>query len=391
MITFDEAYEIVMGKTVACGTETVPLERSLGRILAQDVLSDMDMPPFNKSAMDGYACRRRDLQNVLAVVENIPAGTVPRKTLGENECAKVMTGSMVPEGADCVIMVEHTDAVSGTTIRYLKESTKSNICRKGEDIKAGDRVLAKGERIQPQHIALLATVGCTHPLVAMRPRVGVISTGTELVEPSEKATGPNIRNSNGWQLAAQAEAMGCIATNYGIAEDAEDALDAVIKRALSENDVLILSGGVSKGDFDLVPGVLESNGIELLFTEVAIKPGRPSTFGIGDRVRVFALPGNPVSTFMQFKLMVRPFLFNMMGHRETPRVVRARLARALRLNPADRIAVVPVRFAAADRVEPIEYHGSAHIDAMCRTEGFLLCPCRGATFAENEEVDVRLL
>ncbi|VGO15482.1 Molybdopterin molybdenumtransferase [Pontiella desulfatans] len=390
MITFDEAYAIVMDNCLALGSETVPLEQSLGRVLAEPVLSDIDMPPFNKSAMDGYACRRADIRNELTVVEELPAGVAPTKTIGANECAKIMTGSMVPQGADCVIMVEDTVEVSATTIRYTEEETKTNICTRGEDIRAGDEVLAKGAVIQPQHIAVLATVGCTQPRVAKQPRVGIISTGSELVEPSEKATGAKIRNSNGWQLAAQVEQMGCLATNMGIAVDDEEALAAAIGKAMAENDVVMLSGGVSMGDYDLVPGILKNNGIELLFTSVAIKPGRPSTFGVGEQVRVFALPGNPVATYMQFEALVKPFLFNMMGHAFRPRHVCAKLNRDLRLKPAKRSAIIPIRFTAPDRVEPIEYHGSAHINALCSADGFLLCPSEGSSFKQDEEVDVRL-
>jgi molybdopterin molybdotransferase len=390
MISFDEAYSIVMSQALDLDAETVSFEKSLGRILAQDVVSDMDMPPFNKSAMDGYACRRQDIKTELTVVEEIPAGVTPKKEIGVNECAKIMTGSMVPAGADCVIMIEDVEVQHGSTIQYMLDDTKTNICYKGEDIKTGDQVLPKGSRIDPEHIAVLATVGCVEPKVSKQPRVGVISTGSELVEPSEKAGRARIRNSNGWQLVAQAETMGCITTNYGIAEDTEAALDEVIKKAIAENDVIMLSGGVSMGDYDLVPGVLQKNGIELLFNRVAIKPGRPSTFGVGDGVRVFALPGNPVSTFMQFEVLVKPFLYKMMGHEYKARYVKARMNKAVKMKKADRVAIVPVHFVAPDRIERVSYHGSAHINAMCHTDGFLFCSAEGSVIEENEDVDVRL-
>ncbi len=391
MITFDEAFHTVMDSVVPLDSEPVALEKSLGRILAQDVVSDIDMPPFNKSAMDGYACRRQDLKNELAVIEIIPAGYCPEKTVGENECSKIMTGSVVPQGTDCVIMVEYTEEVSESSIRFLKEETKDNICLKGEDIQSGDTVLSKGTRIEPQHIAVLATVGCAAPQVARKPRIAVIATGSELVEPSEKATGAKIRNSNGWQLAAQAEQMGCLVNNYGIAEDTEEALDAAIKQAVSENDVLLLSGGVSMGDYDLVPGILKKNGIELLFTKVAIKPGRPSTFGVAEKVRCFALPGNPVSTFIQFEILVKAFLYKMMGHAHQPRIVSAEIQCDLNLKAAKRATTIPVRFTTTNRIEPIDYHGSAHINAMCNTDGFVLVPAGKTTIKKGDEVDVRLL
>jgi len=388
MITFEEAYEMVMDRAVRLGTESVPLAESLHRILAQDVCSDIDMPPFDKSAMDGYACRRVDLQNILTVIENIPAGVSPQKSVGENECSKIMTGAVVPDGADCVIMVEYTDRVSENRIRFLKDDTKGNICFRGEDVKAGDMVLKKGARILPQHIAVLATAGCSEPLVSVKPRVGVIATGSELVEPSEKADGPKIRNSNGWQLAAQVEQAGAVANNYGIAVDIEEVLDAVVKKALAENDVLLLSGGVSMGDYDLVPGILRDNGIQLLFDKVAIQPGRPSTFGVSETMRCFGLPGNPVSTFTQFELLVKPFLFQMMGGDAQPDVVPAALKSELKRRRSDRAATIPVKFVQPGVVEKVDYHGSAHITAMCETDGFIRFPLGEIVLKKGARVDV---
>ena len=185
--------------------------------------------------------------------------------------------------------------------------------------------------------------------------------------------------------------MGCIAVNYGIAADTEEALDAVIRKAVAENDVIMLSGGVSMGDYDLVPGILQKNGIELLFNRVAIKPGRPSTFGIGEKVRVFALPGNPVSTFMQFEMLVKPFLYKMMRHAYEQQVVRARLSCDLQIKPGNRISMLPVRFTAPGRIEPVSYHGSAHINAMCCTDGIILCSCDDSAFKQGDAIDVRLL
>ncbi|MCU0858167.1 MAG: molybdopterin molybdotransferase MoeA, partial [Pontiellaceae bacterium] len=316
---------------------------------------------------------------------------IPGKAIGANECAKIMTGAMVPDGADCVIMVEHTEVVSENTIRFVKEQTKDNICFRGEDIRAGDVVLSRGDLIQPQHIAVLATVGCIAPMVARRPRVGVIATGSELVEPSEKATGAKIRNSNGWQLAAQAEQMNCIVNYYGIAEDTETVLDALIKKAISENDVLLLSGGVSVGDFDLIPGILKQNGIELLFDRVAIKPGKPSTFGTGQKIRCFALPGNPVATFIQFETLVKPFLYKMAGHSFRPRTVRAKIQCDIKRNTEGRTVTLPVRFTAIDQVTPVVYHGSAHINAMCEADGLLFIQTSETSIKKGDEVDVRLL
>jgi len=255
MIPFEQAFEMVMSRARLLESETVPLRAAAGRILVQDVFCDIDMPPFDKSAMDGYACRRADLPGPLQVIETIQAGTSPMKHVSAGECAKIMTGAMIPQGADCVIMVEYVQLDEDGRIRFNAKDTATNICSKGEDIHSGDLVLPKGILLKPQDIAVLATAGCATPHVARRPRVGVIATGDELVEPQETPGPSKIRTSNSYQLCAQMEAAGAAVVYYGIVADTEDALDAVLKKAMTENDVILLSGGVSMGDFDLVPGV----------------------------------------------------------------------------------------------------------------------------------------
>lgn len=390
MITFEEAYGIMMDTARFLGPEEIDLDHALGRVLVQDVVSDIDVPPFNKSAMDGYACRRADLGNGLKVIENIPAGCSPRKRIGENECAKIMTGAVVPEGADVVIMVEHTEEAGGDVIRFTREDTESNICYKGEDIKAGDRVLSSGTLIRPEHIAVMASVGCVVFMVSQRARVGIIVTGSELVDAREKAEGAKIRDSNGRQLAAQVERMGVMSTSYGITADAEDVLDAAVRRAVAENDVVIVSGGVSVGDFDLVPEVFRKNGVDILFDRVAIKPGKPSTFGTVGDVRCFGLPGNPVSVFMQFELFIKPYIYKMMCHDYIPRVVAAELDGEVRRGKAARAEVIPVKFISPGKVGIIDYHGSAHIGAICNADGVIVIPVGETLTAKGTVVDVRL-
>ena len=390
MIAFDEARNIVMGTALSLSKEQVPLAKALNRILAIDVKSDIDMPPFNKSAMDGYACRREDLKNPLKVIETIPAGQCPEKSIGPDECSKIMTGAMVPEGADCVIMVEFTEEVSENTIRFLKDDTKGNICFKAEDIKAGDIVLKKGELILPQHIAVLATLGCPEPSVSTRPNVGVMATGSELVEPSEKASGAMIRNSNGWQLSAQIEQMGCIANNYGIAIDTEEAIDTALKKAMQENNVIIFSGGVSMGDFDLVPGILQNNGFKTMFNKVAIQPGNPSTFCVTGDLRCFGLPGNPVSTFLQFELLIKPFLYKMMGHDFKDKILSAELQDTIARKKTVRASIIPVKFTSPGKVTKVDYHGSAHISAMCESDGAIIIPVGEASINKGTIVNVRI-
>jgi molybdopterin molybdotransferase len=390
MLKFDDAFEIVMSSASQLDTERVGIEGALNRVLAEQIVSDIDMPPFDKSAMDGFACRRADLANALTVVEVIPAGCMPKKAIGQNhQCAKIMTGGVVPEGADCVIMREYVETPTENMIRFVGEKTADNICRKGEDIKAGETVLHKGVRIRPQHIAVLASVGCTKPLVAKKPRVAVIATGNELVEPAEKPAAGQIRNSNAFQLAAHVARAGAIAANYGIVADTKEDTDTIVKKAMSENDVVLLSGGVSVGDFDLVPEILRQNNVKLLFEKISVKPGRPTVFGMTEEVYCFGLPGNPVSGFVVFELLVKPFLYKMMGHNFRPVVSYKKLEKTITRKKAERDSWLPVVFTKDDKVVKIEYHGSAHINALCEADGLVCIPAGVAEVKEGTSVAVR--
>jgi molybdopterin molybdotransferase len=389
VIKFDDAFEIVMSSARQLGTERVSIESALNRILAEDIISDIDVPPFKKSAMDGFACRRVDLGNELTVIETIPAGMLPKRTIGQNQCAKIMTGAVVPEGADCVIMIEYTESLADKKIRFTGSGTQDNICFKGEDIRKGDVVLRAGCKISAQYIAVLASHGCVKPLVTIQPKIGIIATGDELVEPAQRPTACQIRNSNGFQLAAQVSGVGAIAANYGIAVDTEEAIDGMLKKAMAENDVVILSGGVSVGDWDLVRGVLEKNNVKLLFENVAVKPGRPTVFGISDKAFCFGLPGNPVSTFVVFELLVKPFLYKMMGHDFQPVISYRQLEGTITRKKTERDSWLPVIFVENGKVANIEYHGSAHINALCRADGLVCLPEGVAEIKEGTVVAVR--
>jgi molybdopterin molybdotransferase len=393
MITFKEAYNIVLKHAVNLPAEKIDIKNSLGRILAENVTSDIDMPPFDKSAMDGYACKAEDTDKELNLIEIIPAGIIPEKTVLEGQCSKIMTGAMIPEGSDTVIIVEESNETD-RKVKFspdkdnFKYKCKSNICYKGEDIKEGEIVLLKGEIIRPEHIAVLATVGCAYPLVYKLPKIGIIATGSELVEPYEKVEGPKIRNSNSYQLAAQIERVPAISKYYGIAEDTDEAIDKAVSQAIDESDVVLISGGVSMGDYDLVPGILKKNKVELLFDSIAIKPGKPVNFGISDKAVCFGLPGNPVSTFVQFEILVKPFLYKMMGHDYKPTVLPLKVGKGIRRKRADRESLVPV-ILKDGKIYPVDYHGSAHINAMCMTDYLLSIPKDICEIAEGSIVDVR--
>lgn len=391
MLAFEKAFEIVLKSAYLLGTERVEIARVINRVLAEDVKSDIDIPPFNKSAMDGFACRRQDLANELTIVETIPAGVPPEKAIGPNQCAKIMTGATVPQGADCVIMVEFTENPTENTVRFTGKETAGNICIKAEDVKAGQTVLRKGTLIRPQHLATLAAVGCANPCVAVRPKVGIIATGSELVEPSQRPSVSQIRDSNSFQLAAQAESVGAVVKNYGITRDTRQAIDGAIKTAVAENDVVLISGGVSVGEFDFVPDILKQNGIELLFEKIAIKPGKPTVFGVAENVFCFGMPGHPVSGFVMFELLVKPFLHKLMGYDFGPLEIKVPLGTSISRKKLGRPSWIPVVITDEGPAQPVEYHGSAHFNALCAADGLLCIPVGTANLKEGTMVSVRYI
>jgi molybdopterin molybdotransferase len=391
MLPFDEALKIVLDSANKLGSEYVDIAQATNRILAEDVESDMDMPPSDRSVVDGYACRRQDLANELEIIEKIPAGMPPKKTIGPNQCAKIMTGATAPQGADCVFMVEFTEHPTVETVRFTGEKTDDNIRPQGRDIKTGQVVLRCGTRIRPQDIAVLASVGHAEVLVARKPMVGIIATGDELVEPHSKPSPWRLRNSNSPQLAAQLESIAAVVTDYGIAKDTTDEINQTFIKAAAENDVVLLSGGVSMGDFDLVPGILKNNKIELLFEKIAMKPGKPTVFGKSENLYCFGLPGNPVSTFVVFELMVKPFLYKLMEHDYTPPEIQMPLGETISRKDTERQGWTPVAVTDAGTLKKVEYHDSGHINALCGADGLVCMEIGVAEIPKGTIVQLRLI
>ena len=388
MITIEKAYNIVLNNAYTLETEKVEFIHSLGRILAEDVKSDIEMPPFDKSAMDGYACRREDLKNTLEIIEVIPAGKYPEKEIGENQCAKIMTGAPVPKGADCVVPVEISEEIKERTVKVIEISNKNNISYQGEDVKKGDKVLEKGIKIGAQHIAVFAAVGYTNVLVYKQPKVGVISTGDELVEPQNKPSLSQIRNSNGYQLLAQVEACGAMANYIGIADDTFDDTYEKVTKALNENDIVLLTGGVSMGSFDFVPKVLEKAGVKIDFDAIAVKPGKPTTFGMAGKKFCFGLPGNPVSSYMQFDLLVKPLIYTLMGQDYQPLDIQMPMGINYQRRNAKRKAYFPVIIKNGE-IFPVDYHGSAHIHALSLAHGIASIEIGKQEINKGEMIHVR--
>ncbi len=391
MISFEEAIDIVRANAVLLPSEDVPLAESLNRVLREHVVSDIDMPPFDKAAVDGYACRNEDTGRELAVIGTISAGSPAALNVGKNQCVKIMTGAVMPKGADCVLMVEEVERATEKTVRFKGGRAIPNICYKGEDVIAGDRLVEAGQRLTPKEIASLAVAGYASPAVSARPRVGIIATGDEIVEPGVVPQPSQIRNSNSYQLLAHAKQFGCDVTYYGIARDSNEAIGRLIERARSENDLLLLTGGVSAGELDLVPALLEQNGFRILFHGISIQPGRPTVFGRRENKFVFGIPGNPVAAFIVFETIAKELLATMMGLTGHGRTTTCRLGKTIRRQKTRRLGWRPVKVSADGTALPVEYHGTAHITAYSLADGILPIPVGIAEVPEGSQVEVRLI
>ncbi len=388
MVTQEVAKEIIDQSVFLLDTEDIPIQNCLGRVLAENVYSDMDMPPFNKSAVDGYACRKQDLANDLELLEMIPAGKAPTLPIGLNQCSQIMTGAPIPEGADTIVMIEHTQIIEGK-IRFIHEKTASNICAIGEDLKASDLVLKIGALIKTPQIPVLASVGKTIVKVYRLPKVAVISTGDELVEPDVKPQTAQIRNTNAMQIMAQLSQLGIAGRYIGIAKDSPESTRQMLEEGLKESDIILLSGGVSMGEFDFVPSILEENGIRILFRSIAVQPGRPTVFGKKEKQFFFGLPGNPVSSFVQFELLVKPFLYALMGHYFRPTPLKMPIGIDFSRKNTKRKSYFPVYFSDSGEVIPVDYNGSAHIHSYVQADGMIALQIGESTLKKGTLIDVR--
>jgi molybdopterin molybdotransferase len=391
MIPFEEANRIIREAVVPLEPETVLLADSLNRVLAEDIISDVNLPPFNKAAMDGFACRKADLPGPLKIVDEIPAGKFPTVEIHDGECARIMTGAPVPIGADTVFMVEYHEIEPNGSVIFTRDKTASNICLLGEDVKEGDLVLSKGTIIQPQEIAILAGAGKTHVEVYRWPIVGVLSTGSELVEPNITPSAGQIRNSNGHQMVAQLKRIGMITEYFGIVEDSKEELHKAIHSAIKMTDVLFISGGVSVGDYDFVPLVLQELEFDILITSIATKPGKHTLFAKKENKYVLGFPGNPVSSFVQLESVGKLLLYGLMGHQPVDTVFRCIFIDDFERKAVDRLEFLPVHITETGKVKLLPYNGSAHIHALSKANAIMEIPIGVKKIEQGDFVNVRPL
>jgi molybdopterin molybdotransferase len=397
MMTVRDALETILREIHRLKPEQVNLLESLGRVLAEPIFAKRDQPPWDNSAMDGFALSSEDTHTtpvILKIVGEIAAGGFPCGPVTTGEAVRIMTGAPLPEGADAVVRIEDTDLLDGRKVKVLRQAIPGeNVRSHGEDVKAGDRVIAEGTLIGPSEVGMMASVGRARVRVYQRPCVAILATGDELVDPGEPPGPHQIMNSNTYSLAAQVAEAGGNTILLGIARDEPKDLTDKLEAGRSA-DVILISGGVSVGKYDFVKDVLSQMGAHLSFRKVAMKPGHPFVFGTLQACRIFGLPGNPVSTMVTFEEFVRPALLKMAGHQGIFRpIIRAVMKEPLRKKDGKThfIRAWVMKEEEQYTVQTTGNQSSGMLSSMVRASGLIIFPDTVQEIRAGEKVLVQLL
>ena len=371
-------------------TEQIPSLESAGRVLAEDVLADRDYPPFPRSARDGFAVRAADVPGELTVIGEVRAGEVYRGSVGPGEAVEIMTGAPLPEGADAIVMVEHTER-SGDRVKITRSlKTGENFNAQGIEARRGSTVLSVGRRLGFAEIALLAMVGRECATVYKRPRVAILPTGDEIVEAGQQPEAFQIRNSNAWSMAVQVARAGGEPQILPIARDNYESTRGLIEQGLT-HDLLLLSGGVSAGKYDIVERVLADLGARFFFDRVLVQPGQPLVFGTARGKFFFGLPGNPASTMVTFEVFARAAMELLGGAAEAPLpLLQARLSKDVRHKPG-LTRFLPAQVSAdGSTVTPEPWQGSGDVNALARANAFLVTEPERESWTAGDMIRVLL-
>jgi len=376
MLPLAEAYQRMddaLGGIQHVEHEAIPVSESLGRVLAVDLHSKLDLPPFDKAAMDGYAVTAADERDCYRLVGTIGAGSSSQAELHAGEAMKIMTGAPVPAGTGRVIVGESAREEDGS-VHVLAHDPAANIHWQAQDVSEGELILRAGRTIRALDLANLISCGWTEVAVFRRLRLALISTGDELVDEPDQLRPGKILNCNGPLLKALAAEHGLeVISEAAIGDDPEQTAVA-IERAVDQADIAVVSGGVSAGDYDFVPQALERLGMAIHFSRLAAKPGRPTTFASGKGRVLLGLPGNPVAVYLMFHLFVMRAAGCFLGIKREPRSVMVKLAADIQRPPGTRLEFIPCRLRNDGRAELLPYHGSAHLAALINADGMLAIP-----------------
>lgn len=388
-LSFEQARACVLA-AVPCaeGTETVPLLACAGRILAEDILADRDYPPLPRSVRDGFAVRSADLPGELRVTGEVRAGEMTGRAVREREAVEIMTGAPVPDGADQIVMVEHAERRDGTLATARAPQPGEFIDPQGSHARRGSIVIRRGQRLDYASVAMLATVGKTEVSVFRKPSVAILPTGDEIVDLAEQPEAHQIRNSNSQSLAIQVMRAGGEARSLPIARDNIEHTRALVEEGLG-SDLLLLSGGVSAGKYDIVEQVLADLGAEFLFTRVLIQPGQPLVFGRARNKFFFGLPGNPASTMVTFELFARAAIELLGGRNGAPLPMPwTRLSQDFRQRKGLTRFLPGLLSASGDQIEPVRWTGSGDVPALARANAFLVTDPDRETWKAGELIRV---
>ena len=399
MRSVEEALKTVLDSTKVLGTERIAIQDAHGRVLAEDVSSGLFHPPWDNSAMDGFAVKWDDIKNAskengvrLRIVGDVRAGIMPDKPVNKGEAIRIMTGAPVPDGADTVVRVEDTKGEGDSVNIFYAGEKGENVRHKGENIKKGDIVLTKGSVLNAAHIGVMAMVGKPVVTAYRRPKVMVLATGDELADLDEEITENKIPNSNGYTVAAQVIEAGGIPHLLGIARDNKESLREKIGEGL-HGDMLLVSGGVSVGMYDFVKDILKEYGIDMKFWTVGLRPGHPVAFGLVGDKPIFGLPGNPVSTMVTFEVFARPAILKMSGHTSLSRpLVDAVCEEEFRTRPGRTNYVRAVTRYKEGKyfVKSTGDQGSGILISMSRANSFMVLPPDKEKVLQGEVVKVQL-
>lgn len=395
-----EAINRVVTQDIYTKQIEVPLESSVNYILAKDIVATYEIPRFNKSPYDGFALRSRDTEGAsgdhrikFTVIDHIGAGSVSEKEVGPFEAVRIMTGAEMPKGADAVVMLEQTvEDEQSFTIRK-SFNVNENVSLKGEETQIGDTVLNKGQQINPGAIAVLATYGYTQVKVFDKPSIGVIATGSELLEVGDDLEPGKIRNSNGPMIVALSQKFNLDVASYQIQEDDLKSSIQVVKKAMAKHDIVITTGGVSVGDFDYLPQIYDEINAEVLFNKIAMRPGSVTTVAVAEGKYLFGLSGNPSACFTGFELYVKPAVLHMMGATAIyPQMIQATLMEDLtKANPFTRFVRATATFnGKAMTVVPSGFNKSGAVVAIAHSNAMIMLPGGTRGYQKGYTVDVIL-
>ncbi|PCJ16207.1 MAG: molybdopterin molybdenumtransferase MoeA [Candidatus Cloacimonadota bacterium] len=384
MIQYQEAIDLLDQNIKTLKIEKTSIFEGINRVIAEDIFASQNYPSFSKSAMDGYALGSEN-QKSYEVIGEIAAGDHKDFLLQKNQCVRIFTGARVPESCKQVIRQEYVNANNN----YIEVHTKDNlnIIKEGVDLKLGDLVISKNTKLKPQDLSILASFGITDIKTYQKPKVGIIATGSELVSPNQTPNIGQIRNSNSILVSSILKSRGFDCIDYGIINDNEENIIKALKKALNDNDLVITTGGVSVGDYDLIPKILVNQSLDKVFHGVALQPGKPVCFFKGEKEIFFGLPGNPVASFVNTYLFVLPALNQLMGLNVKQKCLKAPISQAQSFKTQTRLKLIPAKLLVDGTLKLINMHGSAHLHCLCEANVLVKIPQEGGDFKQGYKLE----